>query len=106
MDIDGKSTYTQILALRIDGSLVVTGVRAYPNPFTNNIKLQVQSNKEENSTVRLISMAGQEAVKRVITLQPGENIVIIKDLESVVPGIYILEMRKGDEVFTQKILKQ
>lgn len=106
VDIDGKSTYTQIIPLRLDGSLIVKGVKAYPNPFTNNIKLQVQTTKEETSTVRLISMNGQEAVKRVITLQPGDNIVIIKDLETVTPGIYILEMRKGDEVFTQKILKQ
>ncbi|MEZ5028815.1 MAG: T9SS type A sorting domain-containing protein [Ferruginibacter sp.] len=50
-------------------------------------------------------MNGQEAVKRAITLQPGENIVI-KDLDTVAPGIYILELRKGDDVFTQKILKQ
>jgi len=106
VDLDGKSTYTQILPLRLDGAVILSSVKAYPNPFTSNIKLQIQSTKEEVSTVRLISMNGQEAVKRVVTLQPGENIVIIKDLSSVTPGIYILELRKGDDVFTQKILKQ
>ena len=106
VDFDGKSTYTQILPLRLDGSVILSGVKSYPNPFTSNIKLQIQSTKEESSIVRLISMSGQEAVKRVVTLQPGENIVIIKDLDSVVPGVYILELRRGDDVFTQKILKQ
>lgn len=106
VDLDGKSTYTQILPLRLDGKVILSSVKAYPNPFTSNIKLQIQSTKEEISTVRLISMNGQEAVKRAITLQPGENIVIIKDLDTVAPGIYILELRKGDDVFTQKILKQ
>lgn len=106
VDLDGKSTYTQILPLRLDGSVILSSVKAYPNPFTSNIKLQVQSTTEESSTIRLISMNGQEAVKRVVTLMPGDNIVIIKDLDSVVPGVYILELRKGDDVFTQKILKQ
>lgn len=106
VDIDGKSTFTQILPLRLDGLPVVSEIRTYPNPFTNNIKLQVKSASEEISTVRLMNMNGQEVIKRTVTLQTGDNIVIIKDLDTVAPGIYILEMRKGGEVFTQKIIKQ
>ncbi|MEZ5028816.1 MAG: hypothetical protein R2765_08530 [Ferruginibacter sp.] len=51
VDLDGKSTYTQILPLRLDGKGYYH-VKAYPNPFTSNIKLQIQSTKEEISTVR------------------------------------------------------
>lgn len=106
VDIDAKSTFSQIVALRLDGSIVLSGLTVYPNPFTSNIKLQLQSSKEESSSVRLINMNGQEVVKRNVILAPGQNIVIIKDLESVAPGIYMMELRTGGDVITQKIMKK
>ena len=106
VDIDGKSSFSQIVALRLDGSIVMSSLSVYPNPFTNNIKLQVNSSKEENSTIRFINMNGQEILKRNVTLQPGDNIVIVKDLETVAPGLYVMEFRTGDGVITQKIIKR
>ena len=106
IDIDGFNTFSQVVALRLDGSIVMSNMTVYPNPFTNNIKLQVNSVKEENSLIRFINMNGQEVLKRNVTLQPGENIVIIKDLEVMAPGMYIMEFGTKDGVMTQKIIKK
>ena len=106
VDIDGKASYSQVVALRLDGSITMSGLTVYPNPFTNNIKLQVHSAKEENSTIRFINMNGQEILKRNVTIQPGDNIVIVKDLETIVAGLYVMEFRTGDGVITQKIIKK
>jgi uncharacterized repeat protein (TIGR01451 family) len=106
VDIDGKSTFSQIVALRLDGSVIMNDLAVYPNPFINHIKLQLQSSKEETGNIRIINTNGQEVVKRTVTLQPGGNIVIVKDLDTVSPGLYMLELRIGDDVFVQKIIKQ
>ena len=106
VDLDGKSTFSQVLALRIDGSVVVNNMTVYPNPFTSHIKLQLYSAKEENSTVRFFSMTGQEVLKRNITLLPGDNIVIVKDLETIAPGMYVMEFRTASGAVTQRIIKQ
>ncbi len=106
IDKDGFNTFSQVLALRLDGSIIMSNMTVYPNPFTNNIKLQVNSVKEENSLIRFINMNGQEVLKRSVTLQPGENIVIIKDLEIMAPGMYIMEFGTKDGVMTQKIIKK
>jgi len=86
--------------------MVMSNMTVYPNPFTNNIKFQVNSAKEEMSTIRFINMNGQEVLKRSITLMPGENIVIIKDLGTMAPGMYIMEFGTKDGVMTQKIIKK
>ncbi|HNO99068.1 MAG TPA: T9SS type A sorting domain-containing protein [Ferruginibacter sp.] len=106
VDLDGKSTFSQVLALRIDGSVVVNNMTVYPNPFTSHIKLQLYSAKEENSTVRFFSMTGQEVLKRNITLLPGDNIVIVKDLETIALGMYVMEFRTASGAVTQRIIKQ
>ena len=66
----------------------------------------MHSAKEENSTIRFINMNGQEILKRNVTIQPGDNIVIVKDLETIVAGLYVMEFRTGDGVITQKIIKK
>ena len=106
VDIDGKLSFSQVVALRLDGSLTMSNFTVYPNPFTSNIKLQVNSAKQENSSIRFINMNGQEVLKRNVTLMPGDNIVVIKDLETVAPGMYVMELRTADGAITQRIVKQ
>ena len=105
VDLDGRAVYSKIIAVRMDGSIALSSFHVYPNPFTSNIKLQIQSVKEEIANIRLINMSGVKVADRKVTLQKGENIVVIKDLESVAAGIYLMEIRNGEELITQKVIK-
>jgi uncharacterized repeat protein (TIGR01451 family) len=105
VDIDGKSGYSKIIALRLDGSVAINNLSVYPNPFTNNIKLRINGTKEESLIVRISSMSGQMVVKRSINIQPGENIVVLQDLESLTQGAHLLEIITSDGTITQKIMK-
>jgi uncharacterized repeat protein (TIGR01451 family) len=106
VDLDGRAVYSKIVALRMDGTIALSSINVYPNPFTNNIKMQIQSNKEIASNIRLINLSGMQVAQRSVTLQPGDNIVVLKDLESIAAGIYLMEIRTGEELITQKIIKQ
>ena len=79
----------------------------YPNPFVNNIKVQVQNDREENAMVRITNQLGQLVVKKMVALQTGENVVVLKDVESLSKGVYNLEMiTESGAVLRQKVMKQ
>lgn len=106
VDIDGESTFSQIVALRLDGSITMSNLSVFPNPFTNHIKLQMVSVKEETGNIRIISSIGQEVINRKVVLLAGGNVVVVKDLEGIAPGLYMIEIRIGEDVIVQKIMKQ
>src|SRR6185503_19014528 len=76
LDIDGKSSVSKIVVLRLSGGLV-KNFTVYPNPFTDNLKIQINSEKETYVTMRISNAAGQLVVNRSILLQKGDNIVVL-----------------------------
>jgi uncharacterized repeat protein (TIGR01451 family) len=106
VDIDGKATYSKIVALKLNGSIAIREYTVYPNPFTSNIKLNINSTKETAVTIRISNTNGQALVNRVVTLQPGDNVVVLRDLDALKTGIHFMEIMTEDGQITQKIMKK
>ncbi len=102
---DGKSSLSKIVALRLDGTGGPRNLTIYPNPFLTNIKVSMHSDAQQMVTIRITNMAGQQLVNRIATLQQGENIIVIGELEKLKTGVHILEIISGDEKIIQKIIK-
>jgi hypothetical protein len=106
VDIDGGFTYSKIVVLRLSGS-IVKGLTVYPNPFINNLKLQISSDKEIAATIRIINALGQTVVNRTVILQKGENTVVFStEVQNLKPGIHLLEIITEGEKMTLKIIKR
>lgn len=106
VDFDGKSEFSKIVALHLDGNGIVKEYTVYPNPFTSNIKLNISSARETNVLIRITNTAGQAMVTRSVNLQPGDNIVVVKDLDVLPKGIHLMEVISEDGKLVQKILKK
>ena len=106
VDIDGKFGYSKIIALRLDGSSMSASFSAYPNPFNSNIKLTVSTTKNTNASISIINTAGQRLANQLVQLQTGQNIVVLQNLNSLEPGIYIVELVTEDGKNYQKVVKQ
>lgn len=106
VDFDGKSEFSKIVALHLDGNGIVKEYTVYPNPFTSNIKLNISSARETNALIRITNTAGQVMVTRSVNLQPGDNIVVLKDLDVLPKGIHLMEVISEDGKLVQKILKK
>lgn len=106
IDIDGKPSFSKIVALKLNGSLAVKDFSVYPNPFTSNIKVNINSTKETAMTIRISNASGQSLINRVVTLQPGENVVVIKDLDALKTGIHFMEIISDDGRIVQKLMKK
>ena len=106
VDIDAKKSLSKIVALRLNG-IKVNNFTVFPNPFTNDLKVQISSDKETNIFVRISNSLGQQVVSRNVMLQSGENIVVLNsELASLKSGMYLLELVTEEGKMTQKIIKR
>jgi hypothetical protein len=106
LDVDGKSTYSKIVVLRLSGS-VVKDFTVYPNPFTSNLKLELSSDKETEVIIRISDALGQSVINRSILLQRGANVIVLSsEIQNLKPGIHLLEIISEDGKLTQKIIKR
>lgn len=106
VDLDGKITYSKLIALRMDGLVSLNNFTTYPNPFISDVKLQMSSTRELPAIIRINNMAGQQQTLRNVTLQNGENIILIKDLGNLNSGMYVMEIITEEGRIVQKITKQ
>lgn len=106
VDFDGKSTFSKIVMVRLSGNTTLNAISVFPNPFVSNVKLQLNSRTETEITVRVVNMLGQQELVRKIGVQPGENIIVVQDLQSLKTGNYVLEVITEDGKTTHKITKK
>jgi uncharacterized repeat protein (TIGR01451 family) len=104
VDIDGKFNYSNIIPIRLDGTQI-DNFAVYPNPFSNNIKVSIYSDKEQDATLRLLMPDGKQALARTVTLGKGANIVVLNDLENLSKGSYLLEVVEDGNKIAQRLVK-
>ena len=105
VDLDGKVSYSKIIALRLKG-IANDQFSVYPNPFMDNLKISFNVSEDANAQYRIISFDGKEMIVRKVFLQKGTNIVVAKDLSRLASGNYILEINTGTEKYIKKIIKK
>ncbi len=106
VDIDGKWNLSKIVSLRLSGKSI-TNFTVYPNPFTNNIKINVSSEKDMMVTIRISNTVGQMVVNRREMVQKGESVIVLSnELNSLSKGIHFMELITEEGTTTQKIVKQ
>lgn len=105
VDADGKATISSVVSLRLNGTKL-NNYAVYPNPFVSDIKLQIETDKQQEITVRISNASGQLVMSKKVILQLGDNIVVLQNLESLKTGIYMVELVGADWKHTQRISKQ
>lgn len=103
---DNKGYYSKIIALRLNGLVTLENFSVYPNPFTNNLKLMINSNMETILAIQIRSVSGQKESSYRVAVQSGENVVVLSGLETLRSGIHLLEIITHDGRMTQRIFKQ
>ncbi len=105
VDTDGKFGYSKIIAIKLNGSISVNNFNVYPNPFISDIKVSVTAPSDEMASFRVISFDGKEMLVRKVSLQAGDNIVVLTNFGTIAKGNYILEVTTSTDKFIKKIIK-
>ena len=104
IDVDGKATFSRIVPVKLKKALGDFTVS--PNPFINNLNINIMWDKNESTIVKLYNVNGAEVVSKTVTMMKGYNYVAIDDLSWVPSGSYIVQfMTAGGRIFKQ-IVKQ
>ena len=105
VDIDGKYTYSNIVAF---GGSQANGIfvsNVLPNPFTDVIKLDIVLDKTVELNLQIVDMAGRVVAIKNIKGKAGNNVVEWNSLNKLAPGIYVISIKIPGSSVQQKIMK-
>jgi hypothetical protein len=103
VDIDGKVSYSNVVAVRLSKK---PGVTVWPNPFQSSITISISTDRETTLDIKLIDVNGKALRSMSQSASRGITQVAIRDLEQLPAGMYLVEItdRKAGTTF-QKLLK-
>ncbi len=102
-DIDGRFTYSNIVAARIDNDN--KEISLFPNPVQRDLQVQIPAEKKENCTIQVQDMIGKVVKEQVV--EPNNALFSTSiNTDELAKGIYLLMVRHGDKVQTRRFIKQ
>jgi trimeric autotransporter adhesin len=102
-DINRKSRYSGVVSVSIK---LANKITIAPNPFTSSIHLRMPVDKKGQADLRIINAAGQMVYNKKIELNEGQNSFSVDGLDNLPDGLYFLEIRSGNLIRREKMLKQ
>jgi hypothetical protein len=97
LDMDGRTTYSQIVALSPGNKNIVL---FYPNPVQDKASLMITINKPEQVQYRVIDNTGRIFAEQRRNIITGSNVLSI-DVNCLAKGMYWLEL-KGETMNERK----
>lgn len=103
VDKDGKFTFSNIEVVKLPTQKLFT-VATFENPFRNDLKLQIGTDREANITISITNAKGQVVKTSKLIAQKGNNTISISALE-LPKGQYFVKISDGISNETLNVLK-
>ncbi len=76
----------------------------YPNPVEKMLQVELNVNRAQDATIRLIDLSGRVVIENSSSLHMGLNTLQL-DMSQYNTGIYLLHIQSGEEQIIRKIMK-
>jgi hypothetical protein len=99
VELNNQSTYSPVVRLKASPSSLVE-IAAFPNPFTDKIRLSVVTEHAGLCTYALKDVTGKSLMSGSYSIARGRNDVTLPGVESLAKGVYFLSVRTtgGEQV--------
>lgn len=104
IDIDGKSSVSKVASVRLKKT--IGNFTVSPNPFRNNINVNIDWDKNEITTVKVFSVVGIEVVSKNVKMVKGFNYVALDELTKMPAGNYIIQFNTTKGKLIKQVIKQ
>lgn len=104
VDQSGKFVYSQIVPVKLNQP--ETSVSVYPNPVDNYTILNLYSDKTGAGELRVMDNSGRQIRTKNITVNTGNNNIMIDQLENLPRGMYVVQAMLNNNLYTVKLLKK
>ncbi len=106
IDIDGKFTFSKVIAVKLSDNNAVKISSVFPNPAKDYINIVLNAERNENITIQVFNTEGTQVRRYIKGLQIGTNTINIDNIESLGAGMYFIKINGQVTGFTGKFLKQ
>ncbi|HSN09988.1 MAG TPA: T9SS type A sorting domain-containing protein, partial [Hanamia sp.] len=106
VDYDGKSTYSNTVAVKMD--LQKTAISVLANPFYNTLSVNFVSLTSQTVTARLVDITGKQVAVEKWSVFNGTTKKDFTNVSGLQRGMYILSIinNTGEILFNGKVVKQ
>ncbi|UEG48879.1 DUF11 domain-containing protein [Ferruginibacter lapsinanis] len=106
VDINGAFIYSNSIAVRVGVTIGI--VNAYPNPFTDRIDINFQSQLANSISIRMVDISGRAIRSMTGKVNSGNNHLVVGNLSNLPPGTYVLEIidLTDNAAYRYKLIKQ
>ncbi|WP_118975948.1 RCC1 domain-containing protein [Taibaiella koreensis] len=106
VDIDGKSEYSIVRAVRLKTGLLPAAMQVSPSPFCTSLSIATYSEDGGRCTCRLYDITGKMVAETSRTIAKGADLMTIADLQRLSSGVYILTLEHEQKIERQKVVKE
>lgn len=105
-DLHGAVTYSSVVRLAGKAADGTATISYAPNPFNDNIDLNINLATAQNIRVQVYDLSGKTIKISQTTGNAGSNNIRMDGLSNLIPGIYLLQVYTDAQAFQYKIVKQ
>lgn len=91
-----------------DGIGTIAGLEigaVYPNPFQDEVTIEFTATSSEPVTINMYDLLGQVIFTAEVDVNYGLNTYTINTDRSLAEGFYVIELRKGEQSYLEKLLR-
>lgn len=103
-DIDGRASISKVSSVKLKKA--ISDFTVSPNPFRQNININIEWDKNETTVVKVYSVTGTEVVSKNIKMTKGFNYVSIDEISKIPTGNYIIQFNTANGRVTKQVIKQ
>ena len=92
VDLDGKTSYTKVLVVRVYRTKTLQSLSVTPNPAINDIKVNIQLNETAYIVLKVANSSGIEVMRKTTRGSNGTNSLRLEGTSRLQAGVYFLEV--------------
>jgi len=81
-------------------------VKVYPAAVRSSVTLKIKADRTGRATFTCVDYSGRTVKQQVISVNEGDNTVVVNDLGNMIPGNYVVLVNMDNVIATQKIIKE
>ena len=105
VDNDSTATYSPVRLVRFAAAATLQ-LQAYPNPFQQQLRVQIDVAQAASATLWLTDALGQLLMQRTLALTAGSNAVTLDEAPALRPGRYFVYLRQGAQRQTLSLVRE
>lgn len=105
VDLDGTQEFSRLVVVILAPSESLTA-DAYPNPFDEQVSINISVQGVENAQVEVTDITGKTITKQIIGLSNGSYNGLLNMPTQLSAGVYLMKVVADGQVKTVKIIKK